>query len=73
MTGDPKQNEELYDATRDAHDSYFLAVEMKRRRGDRHWPEALHPVASGPVPTKKVQAINSETLDVTSGDLGHDN
>jgi hypothetical protein len=68
MTGDPKPIEETYDATRDAHDSYFLAVEMKRRRGDRHWPEALCLVDSGPVP-----AMNSREMNVTSGEVVHDN
>jgi hypothetical protein len=27
-----------YDAGRDAHESYFAALEAKRERGDRHWP-----------------------------------
>lgn len=67
MTDDLKQNEEPYDARRDAHDSYFLPVEMKRRRGDRHWPEALCLAAAGPVP-----AANTGKMEVTSGNLGHD-
>ena len=33
MTGDD------YDARKDAHDSYFHAVEVKRLRGDKHWPD----------------------------------
>ncbi|HEU4986886.1 MAG TPA: helicase-related protein [Rhizobiaceae bacterium] len=28
-----------YDPAKDAHDSYFEAVEAKRLRGDKHWPE----------------------------------
>lgn len=30
-----------YDPAKDAHDSYFAAVEAKRQRGDKHWPEPL--------------------------------
>lgn len=58
---------DTYDARQDAHDSYFLAVEMKRRRGDRHWPEALCLAAFGSVPV-----MNSKKMNATIGDLGHD-
>ena len=30
-----------YDARKDAHDSYFVAIEAKRLRGDSHWPEPI--------------------------------
>ena len=32
-----------YDAGKDSHDSYFAAVEAKRRRGDRHWTQRPAP------------------------------
>lgn len=70
MTADPKLSQSTdddYDASRDAHDSYFLAVEMKRRRGDRHWPEPLSLAASGSVP-----AMNLEKSDAIIGDPTHD-
>ncbi|MBA8904142.1 hypothetical protein [Phyllobacterium sp. P30BS-XVII] len=72
MTADIKHHEEPYDASRDAHDSYFLAVEMKRRRGDRHWPEALCLVTSGPVPATNTPVITIENTNLTSRGAGHD-
>lgn len=30
-----------YDWADDGHKSYLYAIEMKRLRGDRHWPEYL--------------------------------
>lgn len=33
-----------YDPARDSHDSYFAAIEAKRRRGDTHWTKKPAPV-----------------------------
>jgi hypothetical protein len=45
MTADPKTSmpnvDETYDASQDAHDCYFVAIEANRSRGDRHWPQPL--------------------------------
>ncbi|WP_336057354.1 DNA-methyltransferase [Nitratireductor sp. CH_MIT9313-5] len=43
-----------YDPKKDAHDSYFAAVEAKRKRGDKHWPEKD--------PWKRVERIGDVTL-----------
>lgn len=44
-----------YDPGKDAHDSYYAAVEAKRLRGDTSWPERL-PLDH--VPVEPIQAPN---------------